>query len=72
MSLDTASRLAPREGMKCPVPVQVGTTLHDIVQHSLHRFRPSGRISAHVEKKISEWPVLIAVLNEKRKIKKRK
>lgn len=67
MSLDTALRLAPREGMKCPVPVQVDNTLHDIVQHSLHRFRPSGWISAHVEKKISEWPVLIAVLNDRKK-----
>lgn len=46
------------------------TSGHDIVQHSLHRFRPSRRISARVEKKISEWPVLITVLNEQRKKKK--
>lgn len=48
------------------------TSGHDIVQHSLHRFRPSRRISAHVEKKISEWPVLITVLNERKENKRKK
>lgn len=47
------------------------TSGHDIVQHSLHRFRPSRRISARVEKKISEWPVLITVLDEQRKKEKK-